>query len=324
MHSLQMGIKEQRKYAEQMVKTHEQGNVRINFIPQWLGEEGFEDLTARWLASCDKKSNTETWHQFSPPASPTPSETSDQEFEPYEGFSATPSSPTPSEASDQDQERYDQFSRTSSPTHSHSEKESQYHSKSESDSDLEGCSALQAIQRSMYGKAYATQQRPFIPTNVEEICLELNDPNTEDDSYVAEEVEQDDLCAEAYEIYEEKARQKQIERRLEASKCYLLAALESYERERESGTRSERNGEVVEALEKVVRLEKGKEPIEWELEEPRVDLKTWKEIVDLVIWEVEDYCWVVRDEDVDVDAEVLDCVKRMLERCKGIDATGSN
>jgi hypothetical protein len=134
----------------------------------------------------------------------------------------------------------------------------------------------------------------------------------------AEEYYQDyDLRAEALDIYEEKSRQKQIERRLEPSKCYLLAALESYEKD----MNSERNGKVIEALEKIARLAKGKGPFEWEIEEPRMDLETWKEMVDLVFWEVENYIWVVKDEDVDVDEEVLVCVKEMLECCRGMSAS---
>jgi hypothetical protein len=34
MDSLPRGIKEQRKYAEQLVEIHEEGNVPIRFLPQ--------------------------------------------------------------------------------------------------------------------------------------------------------------------------------------------------------------------------------------------------------------------------------------------------
>jgi len=87
-------LEEERKDAEILVEVHEESNLSARFQPPWLGEEGLEDLTERWLAACDKTpqekaSSTSSYYSSEP--SLTQSESASEKEDSYQQDSRTPS-----------------------------------------------------------------------------------------------------------------------------------------------------------------------------------------------------------------------------------------
>lgn len=252
--------------------------------PAWLGEEGFEDLTARWLAAC----NTEPQEKAYPASH----------------YAFTTASESGSEKDDSDQQR------------SHSPSLALPKDEDYEVLELKDCRALNAIRRSMKGKAKVLREIRVDNRVWHKMILQLKS-----DVYADEDVSDEELRKEARETYAQVMWQKKQKKELETFKLYLLAALETYEKDWISA----RNGEVIEALEKIVGLEKGKQALEQGVKRPSVDSGTWKEIVDWVVWEAEDYCWLVwKYADVNIDAGLLVRVKGMLEHCKKIEVANKD
>jgi hypothetical protein len=305
-------MEDPRHFAETYIEAYEQGRIPPHWpTSTWLGDPGFEDLTARFMTP----TMVDSGEEFPARSSPTPSEVQSE----TEGSST----PSPSEDGSSTEKCP---SRSPSPTLSeHLERSTTYNEEDENFilADPDPCAALKAMVRSKRSKRYIANagqvDQATAEENIEKVYngfIERADPD--------EEIDHAEVWADARESFEEALRRHRVKRILDTAKYHLFTAVGAYAKEIAVSENLERDAEVTEALTKILKLEKGKETYDWELEEPRVHLDEWKDMADLVIWEAAEYCWVLKLLDVGVEKEVLEDVKKVLEHVGAVGVGASD
>lgn len=310
-------INEPRRFAETYVEAYENGNIPPHWpTPAWLGDPGFEDLTARFLVPVMVDGDEEIQARSASPASEEWFENEEcSSFEPSEEQSETEKFPryATSEQSDDGSDTVIGSSRSSSPALSEQLQEHPtYDEEGENAilSDPDACPALKAMVRSKRSKRYMETTG-----QVDEATFEQNAQKLYNGfiarAYPDEELDFEELWIEARESLQEALRRHRVRKTLNTARYHLIMAFNAYSDEVGETRCKDRFAEVREALRKIVRLEKGKERYDDEPAEPRI-LVGWTGMADLIIWEVEDYCWTLKCLDVEVDKEVVEDMKRAL------------
>jgi len=307
-------FEETRMFAETYIEAHEQGRIPADWqLPSWLGDPGFEDLTARFVASTNAKIDEEVEEEF-PARSPQLHESETEEHPRF-------STPAPSEAASNAEE----FPTRQSPSRPVSEHLARMDNAIEEDetsllSNPHVHPAVKAMINSKRAKRDIAQHN--ITNQMAKAKIQQLYQNLINELDPDLEPEYRELWDEAKAMFEAQWLGWKRDRVVDIYGRCLFGALEMYLGEREGSGDQDRDGEVVGALKGILRLKKGKGVYLGEVEEPTAEVGKWRDMADLVLWEVEEYCWVVGDWDVEVEEEVLRGVRGLLEHLKNSGGEG--